>query len=327
MAKQMTKHLEKYLDAFTRLRTDRNRNYWGEETCFGAPHKPFLLLSVMDLAAQGQINDNLIAPSQELVEIFNGYWRLVMPPERTTSMAYPFFHLQSDGFWHLEALPGRRVPKTATTPSMAWLRRKFAGARLDEDLFVFMLDPVFREQLRMVLVHKYFAKEVQPRVAKQGFVNFAAFAYARDLVAKAAEATTGFGKPEPPPQPIRDQGFRTAIVQLYEHRCALCGIRMLTDEGHTVVEAAHIVPWSQSHDDLPTNGLCLCRLCHWSFDEGLMSVGDGYEVLVSGRVRTDRNMPGHILTLTDRPIFKPEPERCWPAKENLARHRREVFIR
>jgi putative restriction endonuclease len=59
-----------------------------------------------------------------------------------------------------------------------------------------------------------------------------------------------------------------------------------------VVEAAHIVPWSESHDDLPTNGLCLCRLCHWSFDDGLMSVGSQYEVLVSNRVRIDSNMPG-----------------------------------
>ena len=185
----MSKNFEKYIDAFTHLRTDRNRNYWGKESCFGAPHKPFLLLSVMDLAAQGQITENLITPSQELVETFNGYWRLVMPPERTASMAYPFFHLQSDGFWHLEPLPGRRVPKTATTPSMAWLRRNFAGARLDEDLFVFLLDTVCREQLRMVLVHKYFDKEVRPRVAEQGFVNFVAFAYARDLIATAAEAT------------------------------------------------------------------------------------------------------------------------------------------
>jgi putative restriction endonuclease len=111
---KMPGNFEKYLDAFTRLRTDRNSKYWGEETCFGAPHKPFLLLSVMDLAAQGQITENLIAPSQDLVEIFNGYWRLVMPPERTTSMAYPFFHLQSDGFWHLVPQVGRRVPKIAT---------------------------------------------------------------------------------------------------------------------------------------------------------------------------------------------------------------------
>ena len=90
---------------------------------------------------------------------------------------------------------------------------------------------------------------------------------------------------------VRDQGFRRAIVNLYDHRCALCGIRMLTPEGHTVVEAAHIVQWNESHNDLPTNGMALCRLCHWSFDEGLMSVGNRYEVFVSGRVHVERNLP------------------------------------
>ena len=75
-----------------------------------------------------------------------------------------------------------------------------------------------------------------------------------------------------------------------------------------MVEAAHIRSWSESHDDRPTNGLALCRLCHWSFDEGLMSVGQVYEVMVSRRVRTDQNMPGHMLTLADRPIFRPPEE-------------------
>ena len=83
---------------------------------------------------------------------------------------------------------------------------------------------------------------------------------------------------------IRDQGFRKAIVMIYDHRRSLFGIRVLTPDGHTVVEAAHIKPWSESHDDRPANGLSLCRLCHWSFDKGLISVGAKYEVLVSGRV-------------------------------------------
>jgi putative restriction endonuclease len=60
---------------------------------------------------------------------------------------------------------------------------------------------------------------------------------------------------------------------------------MLTPDGHTVVKAAHIVPWREIQDDLPTNGMSLCRLCHWSFDEGRMSVGKSYEVLVSKRVQ------------------------------------------
>jgi len=123
----------------------------------------------------------------------------------------------------------------------------------------------------------------------------------------------------------RDQGFRKTIVFLYDYRCALCGIRMLTSDGHTVVEAAHIIPWVESHDDRPTNGLSLCRLCHWSFDEGLMSVGKKYEVLVSGRGQVDRNLPGHILTLRDRSIFTPEENRFWPAQKNLDFHRRKYF--
>ena len=56
-----------------------------------------------------------------------------------------------------------------------------------------------------------------------------------------------------------------------------------------------------------------------------MSVGNQYEVLVSGRVRIDSNMPGHVLTLAGRPIFKPESERFWPGQDNLSQHRKTCF--
>jgi putative restriction endonuclease len=102
---------------------------------------------------------------------------------------------------------------------------------------------------------------------------------------------------------------------------------MITPKGHTVVEAAHIKPWHKSRDDRPANGLALCRLCHWSFDEGLMGVGKDYEVLVSKSVRTDQNFLGHILTLIDRPIFKPDNEIFWPDKSNLEWHRKKKFGR
>ncbi|PTN31762.1 hypothetical protein [Desulfonatronum sp. SC1] len=45
-------NLLKYL---TSLRTDKNRNRWTAGTNHRAPHKPFLLLSLLDLAAQGDI--------------------------------------------------------------------------------------------------------------------------------------------------------------------------------------------------------------------------------------------------------------------------------
>ena len=114
-------------------------------------------------------------------------------------------------------------------------------------------------------------------------------------------------------------------MTIYKHRCALCGIRMLTLEGHTVVEAAHIVPWSESHNDQPTNGMALCRLCHWSFDEGLMGVSKNYEVKISPHVSRENNFPGHMLTLSDRLIFRPETSKHWPDQDNLKWHRKKVF--
>jgi putative restriction endonuclease len=318
--------VDEYLRTFCHLNTDKGRYRWPEATHHRAPHKPFLLLAIMDLIAQGQITRNFIEPSFELVDTWNGYWHAVMPIGQRSSMAYPFPRLQSDGFWHRVANPGYDPAVDYNVSSMAKLREIYEGARLDDELFGFLVDPVTRELLRSVLVQTYFSPKIRPILDEQAFVNLTAFAYAKDVVAGIRESTKSLAQGPPEIQRVRDQGFRRAIVGLYDHRCALCGIRMRTPEGHTVVEAAHIVPWSESHDDLPTNGLCLCRLCHWSFDEGLMSVGKKYEVQVSDRVRIDSNMPGHILTLVDRPIFKPENERFWPGQDNLSRHRKSRFV-
>ncbi len=59
--------LEQYLKSFSRLRTDKNRKRWSALTTYQAPHKPFLLLSIMDLIAQGLITQNFIEPSFELL--------------------------------------------------------------------------------------------------------------------------------------------------------------------------------------------------------------------------------------------------------------------
>jgi putative restriction endonuclease len=43
--------LEQYLQRFAKLRTDRSRDRYPEIIYRRAPHKPFLLLSIMDLIA------------------------------------------------------------------------------------------------------------------------------------------------------------------------------------------------------------------------------------------------------------------------------------
>ena len=319
--------LEKYLKMFANLRTDKNKNLYPPTTRNRAPHKPILLLSVMDLIEQGLITGNFIEPSLDLIEIFNAYISLVLPAVWKTSMAHPFPRLQRDGFWQRITRPGYDPDLDYNVTSISKLTQIYAGARLDDDLFHLMLIPEMRTRLRTVLIDTYFAPELRPSLLDQALVNVAAYEYSRDLL-KSVKEEPIWAKSKDESDTLnraRNQGFRKAIIQLYNHRCALCGIRMLTAEGHTIVEASHIKPWHKSHDDRPTNGLALCRLCHWSFDEGLMGIGQTYEVLVSKHVRTDKNIPGHIMTLADRPIFKPPAQDFWPAHENIEWHRKLVY--
>ena len=319
--------LNQHLKNLSCLRTDKNRKRWPAFIKHQAPHKPFLLLSILDLISQGAITQNFIEPSFELVDTFNYYWNSIMPLGSKTSMSYPFYHMRSEAFWHLVPNKGCKDQPGLTVSSMVKLRQIYAGARMNDELFQLMCNPETMEQLRAILIETYFAPEIRLKLLEQGHLNYAAYQYSEKLL-KVAERQEQFEKPEDEPdwqKKIRDQGFRRTIVVLYQHRCALCGIRMLTPEGHTIVDAAHVKPWKDSFDDRPTNGMALCKLCHWSFDKGLMGVSKKYEVLVSKQIVKEQNYPGHILTLTDRPIFTPEKESFWPTQDNLHWHRKKVF--
>jgi len=264
--------LAQYIKSFSRLRTYKDRKKWSALTTYQAPHKPFLLLSIMDLIAQGALTHNLVKPSFELVEMFNGYWNSIMPMGSKTSMAYPYPRLKTDGLWHLVPNPGYENQININFSSMTKLREVCAGARMDEELFRLLCKPETREQLRAALIETYFAPEIRTKVLEQGHLNYAAYRYSEKLL-KVAEWEKDFGKATDESdwqKKIRDSGFRRTIVTIYQHRCALCGIRMLTPECHTIVDAAHVKPWKDSFDDRPTNGMALCKLCHWSFDKGLM---------------------------------------------------------
>ena len=125
---------------------------------------------------------------------------------------------------------------------------------------------------------------------------------------------------------VRDQGFRRAVVGAYDHRCALCGVRIITTEGHTVVDAAHIQPWSVSHNDDIRNGMALCKMCHWAFDKGVMGVTDDYSIVTSSQMTKNPNIPGSLVTLSGREIIPPADKDMWPAKDYLHWHRNNVLI-
>ena len=66
--------------------------------------------------------------------------------------------------------------------------------------------------------------------------------------------------------------FSIDVRQAYNHTCLFTGMRLpkVPATGSSGVDAAHILPWAEYDLNSISNGLCLSKLCHWSFDAGIL---------------------------------------------------------
>lgn len=320
--------LDRYRQALSRLRSDV-KPYWPTATLHRAPHKPLLLLSIMDLIAGERVTSNFFELDAELLDTFDRYWSTVIGAERAGNILMPFYHLTSERFWHLVPVPGMEQALIAggKIKSFRQFHSVALGARLDDDLFALLLAPAARADLRRVLVEHYFAPEARPKVVRVGQVTAESFAYSRELVdrlkgrftLKEAPATETYQTES------RSVAFRRVVVEAYRHTCAFCRVRVMTPDGRTAVAAAHIVPWSHSHNDDPRNGIALCGLHHWLFDRGMVGVAADHHIAVSPVVRSDDNAAEAIVALDQQPMHLPADQILWPARSALRWHMDNIF--
>ena len=125
------------------------------------PHKPFLLLIIMEILESGELSENRI-PFREIKEKKPFFADLIAAFNRgnttnwRSSIHNPFFHLKTNGFWHLNPLELQYSP-AAITPTESYLRNANATAKLDERLFLLFAMPEYREILRQTLLRTYFS--------------------------------------------------------------------------------------------------------------------------------------------------------------------------
>ena len=311
--------LETYVEMMKRLNIDRAHG--------PAPHKPVLLLSVIALIESGQICENRITVTPELAETFAKYWLRVT--KRPPNIAMPFFHLRSDGFWHHHPMPEcceelKRVRKMRTLSQIYDL---ISHVRLDENLFVLLSDSVSREKIRQALIRTYFpdsAGEIETLISEEKETGD----YRQQLL---KETEVPFGEEKPPAETnlreirIRNAGFRRVIMRLYDYTCAVCKLRIVTAEGNSATEAAHIIPHNVSNNDDVRNGVSLCALHHWAFDQGLISLSEAYRVIVSGTLSMQRKTEWLLTDLRRKKIRLPDRTQHRPAQEAMAWHRENKF--
>src|SRR5262249_48195776 len=112
-----------------------------------APHKPLLLLVLAELAEQGKLSEKILPITGELVFRFLAYGTIVAERRsQRLDIRLPFYHMRSDGCWTPLDESGQ--------PTLE--KRRAVAARLDKTFWACLDNPEFREQLRRILIAKYF---------------------------------------------------------------------------------------------------------------------------------------------------------------------------
>lgn len=290
-----------------------------------APHKPILLLSILDEIERGHITDNQIILSVELVATFREYWNVLpLPPGNWLERIWlPFRYLIQDGFLELvkdgETLTGKEIGEPHSVSDM---RSRVHFARFVPELWQLVQEKTAREALRVHLLQTCFnisPGQIQP------FIPADPLAAQLDKLISEAQSQPKPKKPKAITDDtfyyVRHALFSGVIYALYDNSCAVCGLSVRTDT-RLVVEAAHIKTFATYHDDHPTNGIAFCRNHHWMFDGGGFSIADDYTLLVSSKLQN----VGAFVETGDA-LRLPSNENCKPAPESVNWHRENRFLK
>ncbi len=118
--------------------------------------KPVLLLAAIDGVEANVFGNNQFVINDWLEERYEALMRKYAKDSQfddKTGIEKPFWHLETDGFWHLNC-QGERSGKSHT-PSKRWLKDNVEFASFDEPLWILLQNKVWRTKLRDYIVeHK-----------------------------------------------------------------------------------------------------------------------------------------------------------------------------
>ena len=300
-SEQQSKH---WLGKLTRLNPATGRG-----ACRGkAPHKPLLLLCLLDMVESQEFPARAFTRSPGLVLRFRSYGALVADrwPARL-DLKLPFFHLKTQGFW--EAFDS--AMRSAGSPDTC------AVCEMHPELFELLADAGFRLKARVVLITKYFDPAERTALFESLGIQGgdAGPPSASRVMQEADEAAKRKG---------RSARFAVRVCSEYRYTCALTGYRCITGDGATIVDAAHIEGWAEHQNDDPGNGLALSKNAHWMFDNGLWSADTDLRVIVNTRAFTEHGPEAFRLgSFAGRHLQFDPAAKLRPSSECLRRHRRQ----
>ncbi|WP_346291522.1 HNH endonuclease [Sphaerothrix gracilis] len=316
----MKKNLAYYQDKFAKLRVDRARGI--------APHKPILLLALIDLIERNRIQRNEIYLSPELTANFLKFWHRLGSETHRSNIALPFFHLTGDRFWYLMPNPGFEATIKARIKlrTSSALRAAVKYAYVDSELFELLRDSESRKKLVGVLINVWFPDEEKTIADSFGYDEFEAVQ--QSLFDSGGATYNADDLKDEDRIFVRNAAFRQNIVRLYDQRCAFCKMRVVSWDGQNIVDGAHIMPFSEFHNDLFVNGIALCKNHHWAFDRGWFGIDDDYRIVIPSDRFIEEPAVGSqkLKTFMEEAIELPSEQKFVPSLKGLQWHRKRWNI-
>ncbi len=293
-----------------------------------APHKPILLLSLLELVEKGIVENNRFYVNSDLVGAFQENWRILVDTLHDPDFTQPFYYLQSEKvndkyFWFLQPRLGCQI--NVQIKSVTKLSEVLEFGFLSEDLFSLMVNPLSRNAIKTLLLDTYFHVRkhlfLKNKSEGTGYIHDL-----KDYIMNEPEAKYRHIKIETEEDIfVRSGLFKKLISKVYDLTCCFSGMRIESAYGHNYIDACHIVPFSLTHDDKITNGLALCPNLHRAFDRGLISVDNNYRILISPQIIEIGDHPYNLNHLSQRKIRLPNGNRHYPSLDNIAIHREKIF--
>ena len=131
--------------------------------------KPVLLLALIDGIESGEFTANRFVLNEWLekryLTLMKQYTRNSQFPN-PADISNPFWHLQGDGFWHLQHVEN---PQEGVTPTKRWLKENISLAYFDDDLWVLLQNKVWRQKMRdYIIEHKLTDDNWLGKIAAEG---------------------------------------------------------------------------------------------------------------------------------------------------------------
>lgn len=232
------------------------------------------------------------------------------PPRKTHHPEFPFWHLQTDGYWVVRDADRLPLKTGGKSPSRATLRAADARAVVPADLWRAITgDSTLRDELASTILESYWPESVQADVRK-----------AVGLADSDAERSTSSRRK-------RDRTFREEVLRAYEGRCAVCGYDGRLGHVEFALEAAHVRWHCYEGPDLVENGLALCSLHHKALDCGAMGLTEDHHVLISADLRGGEAVTDLLRKFSGSPLLGPQAAYPAPARSHVRWHTWQVFHR